>query len=107
MSRSQRHLSSSALPGPPKMPPKPPPPKRPPRSLHMLWVVGLIATLALLFLPGRSSPDRKSLTFTEWLGQVNSDQIHTATIDPSGNVTGFFDTPAQAEYSTRIPSALN
>src|SRR4051794_8247837 len=100
-------MSSSAASGPPNDPPKPSTEKKPtPRRLHTLWVVGLIATLLLLFLPS-SSASTTSLTFTDWRAKVDANQVQTAKIDPSGKVTGELNDKAKTKYSSRIPSALN
>jgi cell division protease FtsH len=104
MSMFTTHRSSPARPGPPNEPPKPgakPPP--PPRWLHTLWVVGLIATVTLLFLPRMSTTNPTSLTYTDWLTKVDGNQVKTATIDPSGKVTGQLTNGSK--YSSRIPTA--
>jgi cell division protease FtsH len=103
MSSFHVHATSSAKPGPPNEPPKPPPPPPPPRWLHTLWLAGLIGTLVLLFLPGPSK-SRTDLTYTEWKAKVDGNQVRTATIDPSGKVTG--ELTDKTAYSSRIPTAL-
>jgi cell division protease FtsH len=98
-------MSNSAKPGPPTEPPKPAPPPPPPRWLHTLWLVGLFGTLVLLFLPGPTK-SRTDLTYSEWKGKVDADQVRTATIDPSGKVTGELADKNKTAYSSRIPTAL-
>ena len=98
-----RHLSTSAKPGPPTDPPKPGPPTPPPRWLHTLWLVGLGVTLLLLFLPGKPAKST-TLTYSDWKVKVDADQIKTATIDPSGKVSGTLADGSR--YSSRIPTAL-
>jgi cell division protease FtsH len=101
------HRSSSAKSGPPNDPPKPPTARKPtPRWLHTVWVVGLIVTLLLLFVPS-SAPATKSLTFTDWKAKVDADQVQTASIDPSGKVTGELTDKTKTHYASRIPAALN
>jgi len=100
------HRSNSARPGPPNEPPKPAANQPRPAWLHMLWIVGLLATVLLLFAPA-ASPKTKSLSFTSWKAKVDADQVKSATIDPDGKVTGQLDDKAQTHYESRIPTALN
>src|SRR5438445_13571573 len=104
MSSFHVHRSSPAKPGPPTEPPKPPPPPPPPRWLHTVWLVGLLLTLALLFLPRPSTQKSTALTYSDWHAKVDASQVKTATIDPSGKVTGTL-TDGKS-YSSRIPIAL-
>jgi cell division protease FtsH len=98
-------VSSSAKSGPPNDPPQPSKTRKPaPRWLHTLWIVGLLVTLLLLFLPS-SKPATTSLTFSDWKVKVDADQVQTAVIDPSGKVTGLL--VDKTHYSSRIPAALN
>jgi len=104
MSSFHVHPTSQAKPGPPTEPPKPPAtPPPPPRWLHTLWLAGLAGTLLLLFLPG-PSPKRTDLNYTDWKAKVDAGQVRTATIDPSGKVTG--QLTDKTDYSSRIPVAL-
>jgi cell division protease FtsH len=100
------HRSSSARPGPPNDPPKSPAPKPTPRWLHVLWIVGLVATVLLLFAP-TTSTNTTSLSFTDWKTKVDANQVKSATIDPSGKVTGQLNDKPQTHYDSRIPTALN
>jgi len=100
------HRSNSARPGPPNEPPKPAANQPRPAWLHMLWIVGLLATVLLLFAPA-SSPKTRSLSFTSWKAKVDADQVKSATIDPDGKVTGQLNDKAQTHYESRIPTALN
>jgi cell division protease FtsH len=100
------HRSNSARPGPPNEPPKPAANQQRPAWLHMLWIVGLLATVLLLFAPA-SSPKTRSLSFTSWKAKVDADQVNSATIDPDGKVTGQLNDKAQTHYESRIPTALN
>ncbi len=99
-------MTGSARPGPPNEPPKPTAKQPAPRWLHVLWIVGLLATLLLLFAPA-SSPKTRSLSFTGWKTKVDANQVKSATIDPDGKVTGQLDDKAQTHYESRIPTALN
>src|SRR5882724_5352710 len=103
MSSFHLHPSSSAKSGPPTDPPKPPAPPPPPRWLHTLWLAGLAGTILLLFLPS-PSPKTTALTYSDWKGKVDADQVRTASIDPSGKVTG--ELGDKTRYTSRIPTAL-
>ena len=104
MQPSHIHRSSPAKSGPPNDPPQPAPTKKPaPRWLHTLWVIGLLLTLLLLFTPSSSTPTT-SLTYTGWKTKVDAGDVKTATIDPSGKVTGLLTN--KKHYQSRIPSAL-
>ncbi|MCU1448248.1 MAG: ATP-dependent metalloprotease FtsH, partial [Acidimicrobiales bacterium] len=97
------HRSSPARSGPPTEPPKPPPATPPPRWLNIVWLVGLVATLLLLFSP-RPSTTTTSLSYSDWKAKVDADQIKTANIDTTGKVTG--ELTDNKNYSTRIPTAV-
>jgi cell division protease FtsH len=103
-SGSHIHRSSPAKSGPPPDPKTPPKPPSPPPWLHTLWLIGLVVTLGLLFLPRSSTTKSSNLTFTDWQTKVDGDQIKTATVDPSGKVSGrLADGTA---YTSRLPTAL-
>jgi cell division protease FtsH len=57
----------------------------------------------LLFLPS-SKTSRTSLTYTHWRQTVDANGVKSATIDPSGKVTG--ELTNNTKYQSRIPSAL-
>src|SRR6266576_7195250 len=99
-------MSSPAKSGPPTDPPKPPPPKPPPRWLNLLWLVGLLVTVLVLF-PLGSSQKKTSLTFTAWKTKVDANQVKTASIDTSGRVSGELNDKKKTPYTSRIPTALN
>jgi cell division protease FtsH len=69
----------------------------------MLWLVGLLVTLLLLFLPG-SSTKTTSLTYSAWKTKVDANQVKTASIDTSGKVSG--QLTDKSNYSSRIPTAV-
>ncbi|MDP9334513.1 MAG: ATP-dependent zinc metalloprotease FtsH, partial [Actinomycetota bacterium] len=105
MSSFRVHRSTPAKSGPPNDPPKPPARTPTPRWLHVVWLIGLLATLLLLFTP--SSSATKSLSFTDWKTMVDADQVKTVTIDQSGKVSGQLGDKNQTHYESRIPTALN
>jgi cell division protease FtsH len=97
------HHSTSAKSGPPNDPPRPGVAKKAPRWLHTLWLVGLIATVLLLFAPS-SKPATSSLAYSDWKSKVNANLVSTASIDTSGKVTGKLSDGTK--YESRIPTAI-
>src|SRR5438132_963676 len=73
MSSFHVHRSTPAKSGPPNDPPQPPARKPTPRWLHVVWLIGLLATLLLLFTPS-SSPATTSLSFTDWKTKVYAEE---------------------------------
>jgi cell division protease FtsH len=70
-------------------------------------VVGILATVGLLFIPSMASaPPVSNLNYTTFLNKVNANQVSTATIDPNGKVTGTLKGKAGQHYSSQIPLAL-
>jgi cell division protease FtsH len=67
--------------------------------------VGFLLTIVLLFAwPMRSSSSPTELSYSQFLSQVQDGKIATATIDPSGAVTGTLT--GGGDYTTQIPTAL-
>ncbi|HEY2427670.1 MAG TPA: ATP-dependent zinc metalloprotease FtsH [Acidimicrobiales bacterium] len=98
------HHSSPAKSGPPPDIPPKPAPNPPPRWLHFLWLAGLAVTVLLLFTPSTTSSSPKSLTYSDWRAAVDANQVKTATINTSGQVTGKLGTGQS--YTSRIPTAV-
>ncbi len=100
------HRSSPAKSGPPTDPPRPSTTRKPaPRWMHTVWLVGLLITLLLLFLPHSSTSSTK-LAFSDWKTKVDANQVATAVIDTSGKVTGVLTDKDKTHYQSRIPAAL-
>ncbi len=98
-------MSPPARSGPPNDPRKPAP-KPPPRWLHWLWIAGLVATVGLLFgLPAPSATTTKSLEYSVWRGDVDTNKVSTATITTGGHVSGKLTDGTN--YTSQIPTALN
>ncbi|HVM67933.1 MAG TPA: ATP-dependent zinc metalloprotease FtsH [Acidimicrobiales bacterium] len=98
-------MSPPARSGPPNDPPKPQQ-KPPPRWLHWLWIIGLIATIGLLFGVPAPKSTTKSLDYTAWRTAVDANQVKTAKINNSnGGVSGQLSDGTK--YTSRIPIALN
>src|SRR6202022_1746014 len=85
-------------------PTKPGAKQPPPPWLPTFWLVGLAVTLLLLFLPSMSTTSPTSLTYTDWQAKVDANQVKTASISPSGQVTGQLTTGTR--YTSRIPTAI-
>jgi len=64
----------------------------------------VVVTLLLLFAPGIKTTPTKSLTYTTFLSDVKAHQIKTASINPSGGVTGTLK--GGDDYTSQIPTAL-
>jgi cell division protease FtsH len=100
-----QHRSSPARPGPPRDRPPAPAPPSPPRWRILLLVLGVLVSLTLFIRPamGGGVPTRP-LTFTDFVNQVNTNQVRTATINPTGHVRGSL-TDGDS-YVSQIPTAL-
>ena len=89
---TQRHFTSSANPGPPRDPqPKPAPPP-PPKIRWWLLLVGVLATILLLSLPGMKTKPTVSLNYSSFFSRVEANKIVTASINQDGGVSGKFKT---------------
>jgi len=87
-------------PGPGKQPPPPPPPA----WRHWLWLVGLIAALALwFFLPTVHSTPQTSLSYSQFLTEASQNKIKTITLPQgTGNASGQLTNGTN--YTVTIPS---
>ncbi len=63
-----------------------------------------MVTLLLLFAPSVKSTPTKSLDYSQFLSRVKSHQIKTASINPTGAVTGTLK--GGEAYTSQIPTAL-
>ncbi|HET9731501.1 MAG TPA: ATP-dependent zinc metalloprotease FtsH [Acidimicrobiales bacterium] len=72
-----------------------------------MWLVlaGVALTGLLLFHPGTTTGAPRSLSYTDFVNEVTSNQVSTATIASTGSVTGKLKDGAA--YTSRIPTALN
>jgi cell division protease FtsH len=70
-----------------------------------LLFAGVIITLLLLFAPGlKTATPTKTLDYSQFLSQVKAHKIKTASINPTGAVTGALK--GGDNYSSQIPEAL-
>src|SRR5271168_3126324 len=88
MAHTIRHLTGTAKPGPPNDRPPAPAPPPPPRWRMWLLPAGILITLVLLSLTHTSTTPTKTFSYSKFLSEVTSDQVHTASVDPSGAITG-------------------
>jgi cell division protease FtsH len=105
MSLRIRHATSPARPGPPRDRPPAPAPPPPPRWRMWLLPIGLAATILLLLVPGRSTTPTQNLTYSKFISQVDAGKVSTASINPSGGITGALK--KGGDYTTQIPVAIN
>jgi cell division protease FtsH len=69
-------------------------------------VFGVLLTVILFLIPsmtGKSTPTH-SFTYSDFLGQVNANQVKTATISASGHVSGSLKNGDN--YTSQIPTAI-
>jgi cell division protease FtsH len=70
-----------------------------------LLVIGVLLTAFLLLRPVAKSNAPKTLTYTDFVNQVDAKQVKTATIGSSGQVSGTLHNGTS--YNSQIPTALN
>ncbi|MHB1534575.1 MAG: ATP-dependent zinc metalloprotease FtsH [Acidimicrobiales bacterium] len=102
---SSWHRTTSARTGPPsdRVPAPAPPP--PPRWRVWLLPVGIALTVLLLLHPGGHTASKKSFSYTAFVNQVTTNKVATATITPTGAVSGTLR--GGAAYTSQVPTALN
>jgi cell division protease FtsH len=88
---------------PDKTPVRVPPPP-PPKWRNWLLPVGILATVLLLLHPSTGGSSPTKLSYTDFVTDVTANKVTTATIDPTGAVTGKL--AAGGTYSTRVPVAI-
>ncbi|WP_310719018.1 ATP-dependent zinc metalloprotease FtsH [Streptomyces lydicus] len=99
-----RHPTRSVKSGPPREPPKPP--ASPPTPVWRPWLLPLALVVIFLVLLMRSqSPSGTSLSYSVFLGKVNTGQVKTVDIDDKGSVHGTLKDGRK--FTTRIPTALD
>jgi cell division protease FtsH len=64
----------------------------------------VVVTLLLLFAPAFKTTPTKSLDYTQFLKEVKAHEIKTASINPTGGVTGTLK--GGEAYTSQIPTAL-
>ncbi len=104
MSHTTRHLTGSAKPGEPNDRGPAPAPPRPPAWRLWLLPIGLLITLILFSIPSMTSTPTKNFSYSKFLSQVTAGDVKTASVNPSGAVTGTLK--GGDNYTTQIPTAI-
>ncbi len=98
-------MSKSAAPGPKGDKPAAPAPPPPPAWRHWLWAIAIGAFIILyLIVPATRQAQPVSLTYTQFLHDVTTKQVKTATIGSNGTTSGTLKGAKQ--YTTVIPVSL-
>jgi len=102
---STSHQMPPARPGSPRG--RPPPGPTPVLPRWLAWALSVGAVLALLFLlhPGSKGTPTRTLTYTGFVNEVTANKVSTATITPSGSVSGRLH--GGVAYTSQIPTALD
>ncbi|MBM4796668.1 ATP-dependent metallopeptidase FtsH/Yme1/Tma family protein [Streptomyces sioyaensis] len=99
-----RHPTRSVKPGPPREPPKPPASQ--PRPTWRTWLLPVVLVIVFLVLLMRSQPSPGvSVSYSQFLGKVNTGQVKTVDIDDKGAVDGTLEDGRK--FTTQIPTALD
>ncbi len=99
-----RHATGAAKPGEPNDRPAAPAPPPPPRWRMWLLPAGILITLFLLTIPRMAGTPTQTFSYTKFLSEVQADDVHTASINPSGAVTGTLK--GGDNYTSQIPTAI-
>ncbi|MGO9854633.1 MAG: ATP-dependent zinc metalloprotease FtsH [Acidimicrobiales bacterium] len=104
MARTIRHFTGSAKPGQPND--RPPAPAGPPPPRWRMWLLpaGVLITLILLSIPHMTSTPTKSFSYSQFVSQVDSGDVRTASVNPSGGITGTLK--GGDDYTSQIPTAI-
>jgi cell division protease FtsH len=100
-----RHFTQSAKPGGPRD--RQPAPVGPPPPRWRVWLlpIGLILTFILLSIPHMTTVTTKNFSYSKFLHEVNAKDVKTASINPSGAVTGVLK--GGDNYTSQIPTAIS
>ena len=104
MVQRTRHLTGAAKPGQPNDRPPAPAPPPPPRWRMWLLPVGILITLVLLLIPHMTNTPSKSFSYSKFLSEVDAGDVHTASINPTGAITGTLK--GGDNYTSQIPTAI-
>jgi cell division protease FtsH len=71
-----------------------------------MWLlpVGILITLVLLLIPHMSNTPNKSFSYSKFLSEVDAGAVHTASVNPSGAITGTLK--GGDNYTSQIPTAI-
>jgi cell division protease FtsH len=99
-----RHFTTSAKPGQPLDRGPAPASPRPPRWRTFLLPAGLLITFLLFSIPHMTGTPTKNFSYSTFLSQVDGNHVHTASINPTGAVTGTLKN--DDNYTSQIPTAI-
>ncbi len=101
-----RHHTSPAKPPGPRDSRKQQGPAPPPAPPWRTWLIyaGILVTLLLLLRPAMSGGGVTTLTYSQFLNDVRTDKVATATIDANGAVSGTLQ--GGRRYDSQIPIPL-
>jgi cell division protease FtsH len=71
-----------------------------------MWLLpaGVLITIFLLSIPHMTSTPTKSLTYSKFLSEVGAGEVLTASVNPSGAITGALK--GGNNYTSQIPTAI-
>jgi cell division protease FtsH len=71
-----------------------------------MWLlpVGILITLVLLLIPHMTNTPSKSFSYSKFLSEVDAGDVHTASINPTGAITGTLK--GGDNYTSQIPTAI-
>jgi cell division protease FtsH len=71
-----------------------------------MWLLpaGILITLFLLTIPRMAGTPTQTFSYTKFLSEVQAGDVHTASINPSGAVTGTLK--GGDNYTSQIPTAI-
>jgi cell division protease FtsH len=104
MTMLPRHFTTSAKPGAPLDRGPAPAPPRPPWWRVWLLPAGFLITFLLFSIPHMTGTPTKDYNFSAFLSQVDGDHVKTASINPTGAITGKLKNGNN--YTSQIPTAL-
>ena len=107
MSNWYQHRSNPAKPGAPRDPAPPPVRPRPPAWRIWVLIAGVLLTFSLFARPamnGGAAATNRNFSFTDFVTQVDANQVKTATIDPNGHVSGRLANGDR--YTSQVPTAI-
>jgi cell division protease FtsH len=95
-------VSKQATPPPPGDKPAPSAPPSPPRWRHWLWPIALVAFLALWLVLPTVHTNQVTLSYSQFLSKVSSEQVKTVTLGANGEASGTLKNGTT--YKTVIPT---
>ncbi len=105
MTNWHQHRSNPAKSGPPRDPAPPAARPRPPAWRIWLVVAGVVLTFSLFARPAMTKgAAAQNFSFTDFVTQVDANQVKTATVDANGRVSGRLANGNR--YASQVPTAI-